>query len=284
MLATKRLAPLIIGQVLATIITLAVLVVVARMLGTALYGLYAFAFGYQAFIDGVVAWGIGVYYGRELAKNTHDRDVKGIVETLTSGFVIALPIAIILTLIGIGFSGVVANSWFSSLGISQSSLILVSPISFFIVIQSSIYMALIALRRSGLGAIVVVTTDVLQLVSIVLLIMAGYGVNGAIGGMLFGYAVGTVLAAYFLYVAASKYGKLALQDGRRWRACALREILVACSGQQFPQYRDAELRDSLPRAFCSRGSARKLRCSAERRGDACCSVRDNQQRACAHVQ
>jgi O-antigen/teichoic acid export membrane protein len=136
-------------------------------------------------------------------------------ETLSSGFMIALPVGIILTLIGVAFSGVVANSWFSNIGISQFSLILVSPLSFFIVMQASANLALVGLKRSGLSSIASVTTDAIQLISIVLLIMLGYGVNGAIGGMLIGYAIGTVLSFLFLYKAVAKYGKVTLSWPKR---------------------------------------------------------------------
>ncbi|MDE1860370.1 MAG: oligosaccharide flippase family protein [Candidatus Micrarchaeota archaeon] len=205
--AAKRLYPLLIGQTLAIVFTALVLITVARLLTPGPYGLYSFAFGYQAFIDGVSAWGIGIYLARELSTHSYKKDFDSIISTIMSGFALVIPLAIILTVIGVALSGYVANAWFPGVGVSQFSLQAVSLITFFIVLQGSTNQALIGLKKSSYYAFSSVLTDIMQLLFVIILLENGYGVNGAIIGMLLGLAIGTMISVYFLYIAISKYGK-----------------------------------------------------------------------------
>lgn len=207
-IAAKRLYPLLVGQIFALIFTTATFIIVARLLEPTLYGLYSFAFGFQAFVDGIGAFGIGAYLSRELALYVHKREFERMMSSVLSGFFVAIPVAVAFTLVGIGVSGYVANVLFPNLGISALSLELVSLVTFFLIMQITSNYALIGLKRSGLSAIATVVTDIVQLALIVILVTGGYGINGAIGAMVIGYAVGTALSMAFLYTALSGYGKV----------------------------------------------------------------------------
>lgn len=207
-IAARRLYPLLVGQIFSLIFTAALFILVARLLEPATYGLYSFSFGFQSFVDGIGAFGIGAYLSRELTVYSHKREFGRMMDSVLSGMTVVLPGAVLLTLIGVALSGYVANSLFPSLGISAFSLELVSLVTFFLILQITTNYALIGLKRSGLSSLVTVFTDIVQLALVVVLVLNGYGLNGAIAAMVIGYAAGAVLSAYFLYGALSRYGRV----------------------------------------------------------------------------
>lgn len=195
------------GQIFAIIISLATFVALARLLGPGSYGLYAFAISFAAIIGGFRNFGIGAYLSKEISKNLHSNDVDGISRAISSGLALLFVLAFILTLIGLGLSGVVANVLFGSIGISVLSLILASMTIFFMMFQNAAIMGLIGISRPKAAAVATILIDTVQLISILLLLHYGFGVNGALFGMLIGYIVGAVIAtAYLVRVASTHAG------------------------------------------------------------------------------
>lgn len=201
--AARIMYPLFVGQGFGIIFTALTFIVVARLLGPSGYGVYTFAFGFAALINGFMAFGVGAYFSSALAKLAYRKDWNGVMKALSSGYTIAGVVGIILTLFGVGVSWYVSSA-FSNLEITASILILVSGTIISSVLNTLAVSALIGLSRSGLASSVNVLVDMLQLLLSVLLTIM-FGVMGAVAGMLVGYAVGAAVGAYLLYRVVSEH-------------------------------------------------------------------------------
>lgn len=208
--SARLLSSLYVGQALGAFITVMTLVIVTRLLFPAGYGVYTFAFGFMALVDCVGNFGIGTYFGRNLAKYTYEKAHKKVLNTLATGYTILLPITAFLTIIGIAISPYVANVLFASLRISPLTLMLAASIIFFSTTESTAVQALIGFKKGKLASLVGVTVDIIQLAASVALILSGYGVNGAISGMLIGYIFGAILSFLLIWRIVSKEGPIAL--------------------------------------------------------------------------
>lgn len=206
--SARLLSSLYLGQFLGIIVTVLTLIIVTRWLGPSNYGIYTFAFGFAALIDAIGNFGIGTYFGKNLAKHNFLKDHAKVVETLVSGYSILLPLSLLLSLIGIGASSYVANVLFKSLAISPFTLILASSIIFFQTTQSTSVQALIGLTRGKLASYVSLFVDIIQLFASLFLLYLGFGVNGAIAGMLIGYILGAALGILLILKVVSRAGPI----------------------------------------------------------------------------
>ena len=102
--AAKILYPLFVGQAFGAVITSLTFIVVARILEPHNYGLYTFAFGFSALVNGLLAFGVGAYFSTVLAKLAYKKDGEGILKTLSCGYIISGTVGVIFTLLGIGIS------------------------------------------------------------------------------------------------------------------------------------------------------------------------------------
>lgn len=209
--AARMAYVLYIGQIFAVIVSVVTFVVLTRMLGPSNYGFYILAVSFAAIIGGMQNFGIGAYMNRNLARQSASSDSKGISRTISSGFALLLPVAALITLLGIGLSGVVAGVVFGSAGVSSLSLALASLWIFFMMLQNTAIMTLVGLSRPTAAATITVAIDVVQLISILALLYIGMGVNGALIGMLIGYAFGAFVAVIYSIRIASMFKGFSLR-------------------------------------------------------------------------
>lgn len=194
--AAKILYPLFVGQGFGVIFTALTFIVVARLLGPSQYGIYTFAFGFSTLVNGFLAFGVGAYFSTALARLAYQKDGRGILRALTSGYVISGSISLLLTIFGIGISGYLA-SLYTHIIISPVILMVAAGSIIFNVLNTLAVSALIGFSRTGLASIVNVLVDILQLgLSVVLAIK--FGVIGAVAAMLIGYLIGAIIGAYLV--------------------------------------------------------------------------------------
>lgn len=203
--AVKVLYPLFIGQFFGLILTAATFIIVTRLLGPSQYGVYVFAFGFSALVNGVAAFGVGAYFSSELAGLAYRKDGGGMLNALHSGYLIAGGVGVLLSIMGIALSGAISGV-FPNVGITPLTIELASAQIFFYMISMIAVNGLVGLSRSGLASIANIAIDSVQLLlSVALTIM--YGVNGAVAAMLIGYAFGALLGTAFIARAVSRYVK-----------------------------------------------------------------------------
>lgn len=218
--SARLLSSLYLGQALGALVTVMTLIIVTRLLLPTGYGVYTFAFGFMALVDFVGNFGMGTYFGRNLARYTYEKAHKKVLDTLITGYTILLPITAFLTLLGIAISPYVADVLFKNLNIQPLTLMLAASIIIFSTTESTAVQALIGFKRGKLASTVGVLVDIVQLVASVALILTARGatpallsaakINGAITGMLVGYVFGAALAFFLIWRIVSREGPIKL--------------------------------------------------------------------------
>ncbi|MDE1825229.1 MAG: oligosaccharide flippase family protein [Candidatus Micrarchaeota archaeon] len=206
--ATRTFFASVTGKVLALIITTVTLIAVARLLGPSSYGVYTVAIGYSALIGAVAQFGIASYFDRNISYMSYKRDAKGMGQVIGNGYVIIIAIAIVLMSVGIALSGYLPGTLLSNSGIKQLTLILVSVDLFFTTIWGASYSALIGFGKGRNASIDLVLLGSVQLIVGVGLIYQGFGVNGAVSGILLGDMLGFLLTSYHTYSALKDHGRI----------------------------------------------------------------------------
>ncbi len=205
--STRVLSSLFVGRFIATIIAGITFIVVARLLGPSDYGIYTLAVGIYSFIGAVGHFGIGTYFNKHISEQIYKKEPQKINEILSSGYSIILPIATLLMLIGILSSGFI-SSYFKSQGLPQATVILASIVLFFSMIYGSLYPALVSFGHGKSVAYILILVQLAYLFASLVLILSGFGYNGALAGLMISYIVGTLFCFYFLGKAMHPFGGL----------------------------------------------------------------------------
>ncbi len=200
--AAKIMYPLFVGQAFGVVFTALTFIVVARLLGPSSYGIYTLAFGFSALINGFLAFGVGAYFSTVLARLAYKKDGEKILGALTSGYIIAGTVGILLTLFGVGISGYVAGLY-GNTGIDPMILMVAAGTIVFSVFNTLGVSALIGFSRTGLSSIVNVLVDIIQLALSVVLTLQ-FGVVGAVAAMLIGFLIGAIVGACLVYKVVSE--------------------------------------------------------------------------------
>lgn len=205
--AAKMLYSLSAGRLINVVITLFIFIYVAGHLTSADFGVYTFAFGFASLVvGGFSAFGVSHYFNKFLTDHIIKKDSEMILKTLSSGYIVIFVVALILLIAGVALSQFAADYMLKQPG-AGIMLVLASIATFFFVVKTTSETALVGFGKGNLSAAALVFTGIVQLVASVALIELGYGVVGAIDGMLIGYALGFVLGVYFVFKCAAAYGK-----------------------------------------------------------------------------
>jgi O-antigen/teichoic acid export membrane protein len=199
----STLSLLYIGQIFGAIITVVTFIYVTRFLGPSNYGIYVFAVGFAALVSAFGNFGLGSYMSKNLSQFSYQKNSKGISKTISSSYFLLFLIAGILTILAILISKFIP-SLFSSLDISTLTLSLSGLIIFFQMIQNVNVHALVGFSYGKPASAIPVVVDLIQLVGIISFLYIGFGVNGAILGLLIGNIFGSILSIYFILHKAKK--------------------------------------------------------------------------------
>ncbi len=186
-----------IGKVLSLAITILIVLLFARELGPSDFGVYIIALGYAGIFGSVSHLGVGSYFTKGLAENSYKKDKDQAIATLANGYVLVVigsAILLILALLG----SFVASSYLNKIGIPPLTFMLASMDVIASIFWGVTYMALIGFGDGGSSARTTVIVSFAQIVAGFLLIKMGFGVNGAIVGMLAGDVIGMVVSLLFL--------------------------------------------------------------------------------------
>ncbi|MEM4071895.1 MAG: oligosaccharide flippase family protein [Candidatus Micrarchaeaceae archaeon] len=196
------------GKLAGALIAAVLLVALARLLGSDNYGIYTLAFGISALLGAAGHFGIGTYFNNYLARYRSINDYESIAKVVSSGYTIIIPIALAVSAIGIGISSLVAP-FYARTGITAFEIEIAAGSIFFSMVYGASYSGLIGLGKGMLAATSNISNLTVQLVASVSLVVAGFGVAGAISGILIGYAFGFAISTY--YVLSEIRGKAKLR-------------------------------------------------------------------------
>ncbi|MEM3201910.1 MAG: oligosaccharide flippase family protein, partial [Candidatus Micrarchaeaceae archaeon] len=196
------------GKLAGALIAAVLLVALARLLGSDNYGIYTLAFGISALLGAAGHFGIGTYFNNYLARYRSINDYESIAKVVSSGYTIIIPIALAVSAIGIGISSLVAP-FYARTGITAFEIEIAAGSIFFSMVYGASYSGLIGLGKGMHAATSNISNLTVQLVASVSLVVAGFGVAGAISGILIGYAFGFAISTY--YVLSEIRGKAKLR-------------------------------------------------------------------------
>ncbi len=202
--AVRMLYSLLVGKFLYVIITALSLVLLARLLDPSGYGIYTIALGFSALLGAAAPFGISTYMSKYLAEAGVKKESLKISKIITDGYLIIVVVAGVFAVMGLFMSGYASTHIFTTSQVPAIDLVVASLSVFFSVVFGISYSALVGLNRGRNASVATVVGALLQLVLGVGLVVIGYGVYGALVGMLAGDMAGFALATYMVYADVRK--------------------------------------------------------------------------------
>jgi O-antigen/teichoic acid export membrane protein len=187
---------LIAGTAASTIISAVGTIVIARLLGPSGYGLYTLALVFPTLFTAIADFGLSPAMNRHAASLRSERKYSKLADMIRSGLVFEFAAGAVVFLLVFVLSGQLAAFALQRQDIGQ--LVALASVMIIFQVFSFAYAAFVGLDRMGLSAIMLVLRDATRTVTSPLLILVGFGVGGAIGGWITGYAVASVLGVSLL--------------------------------------------------------------------------------------
>ncbi|MGC8676229.1 MAG: oligosaccharide flippase family protein [Candidatus Micrarchaeia archaeon] len=193
------------GNLLSFILGIALIVLVARLLGPSAFGAFTIAVSYYLLVDAAFQYGIGTYVNKHMAQYSAGAkpDAHMLKKVFYSGFTLGLLLAVITAAVGITASFLVAGAY-AKTGLTATSFIIASCVIFFAILYGISYSGLIGLGRARAVAGVMSLQSVAELVAAVSLILLGFGVDGALAGIVIGYVFGFAAAFSELVISLKR--------------------------------------------------------------------------------
>ncbi|HUC39145.1 MAG TPA: oligosaccharide flippase family protein [Candidatus Acidoferrum sp.] len=184
------------GEIATSVVVLVLLIFLARYLQPSSYGLYTIAVAFAGVLGIAQTFGIGTAYRKMLPEIRNGNKLR-ISKILTSGYVIALPAALAIAIIGVLISGLIAASVYHNPGLTLA-LQIAAVSELFVVLFNLTQGVLVGLGKVVEATIANTIYSVMYLVGSVLFVLMGYGVAGAVAGMLIGLVFGSAVG--FIYM------------------------------------------------------------------------------------
>jgi O-antigen/teichoic acid export membrane protein len=183
------------AQLASSLISFAVLIIAARVLGPSDFGIFIIAVSFAT----LLGFGGNLSFGAALRKMLPAAagDTKRIRSLLGNAFFFGSLTGLVITLIAFALSGAIAvyvyHDALLSLPLGIASIMIVLTVLFNVGLSS-----LVGIGRIKQAAISDLLYSTTQLAAVSILIYLGYGIPGAVAGMVFGFFAG--LAAEILYL------------------------------------------------------------------------------------
>ncbi len=202
----KSFSSMFTGTVISILVSLLIYIAIARLLGPYNYGVYTFAFGFGNLAVGLLGgFGIGNYFVKNITEARTMHEGKLLDSILASGYTVIIAITLVLMVIGILVSGIVSASVLSNS--SDYMLLIIAVVAiFFGTLEAISENALVGFGKANIAVMNMLGSDLIWLFVGVALILMGYGVLGALIGLLIDNIVGCGVAAYFVVKEKHKYG------------------------------------------------------------------------------
>ena len=220
------------GTATSTVIGAAAVIVIARLLGPSNYGLYSLVFVLPSLFVSVADFGVSPSLTRFSASLRSRHEYRRLASMMSSGLLFTLIASSVAYLSTFLFAGQLAGFVLQR----QDMGYLLSIASVMIVFQglfSVSYSTFVGLDRMGQSAVIIVLRDLARLILSPVLILAGFGVVGAIAGAVSGGAMAGVLGLCLLLVHRRA---LATASGENSGEGGLRENIKIMMAYGLPLY------------------------------------------------
>ncbi|MDE1767112.1 MAG: oligosaccharide flippase family protein [Thaumarchaeota archaeon] len=182
------------ASIIRAIGTLALLIILARLLQPANYGLYAIIIALSGLLGLNTDFGVGSALKKKLPEaKTNYR----ILELINNAYFGAVSIAIVIAIIGIIFSGYIATNIYKNAILTYPIIIGVVAI-IFSTLFSATMSSLLGLRKNKEAGIGYITYSLSQLIASTILVLFGYGIFGALTGLLISLIIAFLITFTFL--------------------------------------------------------------------------------------
>jgi O-antigen/teichoic acid export membrane protein len=222
---------LILGTAASTVIGALVVIVIARLLGPAGYGLYSLAFVAPPLFVSASDLGLTSAITRYAASFRSENQFGRAAGMIRSVLIITSVTGLLAFLVAYGSANQIA-AWLQRSDIGR--LVAVGSITIlFQELFSVAYNALVGLGRMEQSAIILVLRDIVRLILSSILIIVGFGVLGAVSGQVVGWAAACALGVALL-LASRRALKLKASVGDS--DVGLRSDLRTMMGYSLPLY------------------------------------------------
>ncbi|MGC8622794.1 MAG: oligosaccharide flippase family protein [Candidatus Micrarchaeia archaeon] len=183
------------GKVVGALVSLALLVYLARVLRPADYGLYTIVISYSLVLGMGGNFGMGAAFRKMLPERI--RDSEAMKKIIANGMFVSLSAAFAIAIAGIVVSPYVAAYVYHNSSISLPLMIAAASV-FLTVFFNAAVSALIGMHKAVDSTIANLSYAVSQLLLVILFVSMGYGVLGAIAGYAASAAIGAIAALIYL--------------------------------------------------------------------------------------
>ncbi len=175
------------GRFIALFLSGIAFIIVARILGPSVYGVYTLALAYSGFFtSGLADFGISTTFSKFIGQYSGKGNKKEIEKVLSNGYTIAVITGLSLTLVAFSLSHFMAVHEFRNAGLTY----VVEIVSFAIIsgmLFNVSYNALVGFGKGSYIAMVIIIQSLTQAIASIILAVLGYGAIAPIIGVLFGY-------------------------------------------------------------------------------------------------
>lgn len=182
------------ASIIRAIGTLLLLIILARLLQPTDYGLYTIVVAFAALLGLNTDYGVGNALRKKLPESKAKDRILSIINNAYFG---AMCAAAFIAIVGIVFSNYIAVNAYSNPALTVPIIIAFVSIIFstFFTVTISVLLGLRKNKEAGIGYIVYSFT---QLIFSTALILIGFGVNGALIGMLLSFVLGSIVCFFYL--------------------------------------------------------------------------------------
>ncbi len=183
------------GQIAGSFSVLVLLLLLARLLHPAEFGLYAIVIAFYTLLGIGGQFGVGTAL-RKMLPEAGGKAARA--RLIINSYAIVMAIAVIIAVLGLIFSGAIATSIYHQPTIA-SALQLASVIVIFWAFFNITIAVLVGLERVREATIIDLLYSVLQPIIAVGLVLLGYGVFGAMAGIAISIIIGSALGLAYLW-------------------------------------------------------------------------------------
>lgn len=201
------------AQLASTIISFLVLILAARVLGPSDFGIFVIAIAFET----LLGFGGNLSFGSALRRMLpiNMKNKKMLRSLLCNAYFVGSVTGLTITIIAFAFSSTIAIAVYHNaqlaLPLRIASIMILLTVLFNVGLSS-----LVGLGKIKYAAISDLFYSSAQLAAVALLLYAGYGISGAVAGMLMGFLAGVAVEALFLRRAigsiASKISKKVIKQ------------------------------------------------------------------------
>ena len=184
------------SKIISAVVTLLLLIFLARYLKPVDYGIYTIVIALYTLLGMGGNFGMGTALRKKLSEKEVSRERMK--ELVSNGFAIAGIISLIIMVIGIAISGVLASAVYHNTSMYYPIIIAAVCVLLSVLFNLSVAV-LVGLGSTRHSSIANIVYAISQAIFVVALVLLGYGVLGAVAGLAISLLIGFVYAILHIY-------------------------------------------------------------------------------------